>query len=53
VSHAPYRFRQADVEECSTIPARLDGFKHVPNIPEHTCFVDGFDVEVSGTFELS
>jgi hypothetical protein len=53
VSHAPYRVRQADVEQSSTIPARLDGFKHVPNTAEHTCFVDGFDVDVYATFELN
>ncbi|HEX8489808.1 MAG TPA: DUF2071 domain-containing protein [Chthoniobacterales bacterium] len=52
VSHAPYRFREAEVEEASTIPARLDGFKEVPNTAEHSCFVDGLDVDVYGTFEL-
>ncbi|MFN2507617.1 MAG: YqjF family protein [Chthoniobacterales bacterium] len=53
VSHAPYRYRAAEVERCSALPARLDGFDELPDTPMHTCFVDGFDVKVYGTQALS
>lgn len=49
VSHAPYRYRDVEVELSSAIPLHLDGFPTIPNEAAHACFVDGFDVEVHGT----
>ena len=46
VSHTPYRYRAAEVEHLSTIPALLDGFSSLAPAPDHTCLVDGFDVKV-------
>jgi uncharacterized protein YqjF (DUF2071 family) len=53
VCHAPYRFRDAEVEVSSAIPLRLDGFAAIPNEAPHVCFVDGFDVEVFGTQSIA
>lgn len=49
VSHAPYRYRKAELPVASAIPARLDGFTEITDSPMHTCFVDGFDVQVYAT----
>ncbi|HSH38294.1 MAG TPA: DUF2071 domain-containing protein [Chthoniobacterales bacterium] len=49
VAHAPYRFREAEVETFSTVPAHLDGFTEINGTPMHTCFVDGLDVNVYAT----
>jgi uncharacterized protein YqjF (DUF2071 family) len=48
VAHAPYRYRAADVPEFATLPALLDGFSDLATEPVHSCFVDGFDVEIYG-----
>ena len=52
VAHAPYRFRQAEVAQCSTVPARLDGFSEIVDAPMHTCCADGFDVNVYATEKI-
>jgi uncharacterized protein YqjF (DUF2071 family) len=49
VSHERYKFRQAEVPICSSLPARLDGFTDLPDAPMHSCYVDGFDVKVYAT----
>jgi uncharacterized protein len=49
VAHAPYRFRAAELEEFSTIPAHLEGFREVEGPPMHVCAVDGFDVNAYAT----
>jgi uncharacterized protein YqjF (DUF2071 family) len=49
VSHRPYRFRDAEIEQYSPIPLHLDGFPAIPDEADHVCFVDGFDVEVHAT----
>lgn len=49
VAHTPYRFREAQVEEFSTIPAQLEGFGDITGAPMHMCYVDGFDVNVYAT----
>ena len=49
VTHAPYRFRDAEVEEFSTIPAHLEGFPEISGAPMHICAVDGFDVNAYAT----
>jgi uncharacterized protein YqjF (DUF2071 family) len=49
VSHERYKFRAADVPVCSAIPAQLDGFPELSDSPMHSCFVDGFDVNVYAT----
>jgi uncharacterized protein YqjF (DUF2071 family) len=46
VAHAPYRYRDAELIEVSTIPAQLDGFVQLNRPPDHVCAVDGFDVNV-------
>jgi hypothetical protein len=48
VAHAPYRYRAAEVPEFSRLPASLDGFDELTPEPVHSCFVDGFDVEIYG-----
>lgn len=48
VTHVPYRFREAEVEECSTLPVQMDGFPEVSVAPVHVCAVDGFDVRTYG-----
>jgi uncharacterized protein YqjF (DUF2071 family) len=53
VSHAPYRIRNATLEQSSAMPARWDGFEKIPDEAEHVCFVDGFDVEIHGTCALT
>ena len=49
VAHAPYRFREAELREYSTLPAQLDGFSEIADAPMHSCFVDGFDVNIYAT----
>jgi uncharacterized protein YqjF (DUF2071 family) len=49
VTHAPYRYSQARVEEWSSVPARLDEFAEVSDDPVHTCHVEGLDVAIYGT----
>ena len=46
VSHAPYRFRPAELDQYSPVPAQLAGFSEVTDSPAHVCYVDGFDVNV-------
>ena len=52
VAHAPYQFREAQVEEFSTLPAQLDGFAEITGAPTHMCYVDGFDVNVYATEKI-
>jgi uncharacterized protein len=52
VSHERYRYREAELTECSTLPAQLDGFTEITGAPMHACFVDGFDVKVYGTQKI-
>lgn len=49
VSHERYRYRAAQVDQFSAIPAQLDGFSELSGPPMHQCFVDGFDVKVYAT----
>ena len=53
VTHAPYRFREAEVEEWSTAPAQWDGFRELTGAPVHVCVADGFDVQTYGTENIS
>lgn len=46
VAHIPYRPRAAKVELCSALPAHLEGFTELKDMPEHVCFEDGFDVNI-------
>jgi uncharacterized protein YqjF (DUF2071 family) len=46
VHHAPYRYRDVEVPQLSTIPAQLDGFSGLDESPDHVCFVDGLDVQI-------
>jgi uncharacterized protein YqjF (DUF2071 family) len=48
VSHEPYRYRDVELAELSTIPAQLDGFDKLADWPDHVCAVDGIDVRVFG-----
>jgi uncharacterized protein len=48
VSHAPYRYRDVELIELSTIPAQLNGFKDLADWPDHACAVDGVDVRIFG-----
>ena len=52
VAHAPYRFREAEVEEFSTIPAHLEGFREIAGAPMHACVSDGFDVDAYATEKI-
>jgi uncharacterized protein YqjF (DUF2071 family) len=52
VSHAPYRWRQAEVFEWSRLPAVLDGFSEITGAPIHSCFVEGLDVKIYATERL-
>jgi len=52
VAHAPYRPRDAQVDEFSIIPAQLDGFTELADPAENTCFVDGFDVRIFATEKI-
>ena len=46
VAHAPYRFRDVELADFSALPAQLDGFDEISGAPDHTCIVDGFDVDI-------
>lgn len=47
VSHRPYRYRVAEVEEFSTVPAQLDGFRQLGDAtPDHACLDEGFEVTI-------
>jgi hypothetical protein len=48
VAHEPYRYRAAEVPKFSPLPAVLDGFRNLAPEPVHSCFVDGFDVQIYG-----
>ena len=52
VTHAPYRFYDAEVEEWSTVPAELDGFCEVAGAPVHACAAEGFDVRTYATEKI-
>jgi uncharacterized protein YqjF (DUF2071 family) len=49
VSHLPYQYRAADVQQYSTNPAQIDGLHDLKGPVAHSCFVDGLDVNVHGT----
>lgn len=48
VAHAPYRFREAQVEDFSVVPATMAGFTNLPAAPRHICHSDGVDVRILG-----
>ncbi|MEX1045279.1 MAG: DUF2071 domain-containing protein [Chthoniobacterales bacterium] len=52
VAHAPYEIRDANVEQFSTVPASLAGFKNLSPQPRHTCHADGVDVRILGLARL-
>jgi uncharacterized protein YqjF (DUF2071 family) len=49
VSHERYSYRDAEVAECSPVPAQLDGFPELAADPSHRCYVEGFDVMIYAT----
>ena len=53
VAHAPYNYREAEVETWSTIPAQLDGFDEVKEAPVHRCFAEGLEVQIHATEKIS
>ena len=53
VTHAPYRFRDAELEEWSAVPAQWDGFREVTGAPVHGCVADGFDVQTYATEKIA
>jgi uncharacterized protein YqjF (DUF2071 family) len=53
VSHEPYRYRDVELSELSTIPAQLDDLRGLADWPDHACAVDGFDVQVFGQEKVS
>ena len=48
VAHAPYRFREAQVEVFSVLPATMAGFTDLTAAPRHICHSDGVDVRILG-----
>ena len=48
VAHAPYRFREAQLEVFSVAPATMAGFTDLPTAPRHICHSDGVDVRILG-----
>jgi len=46
VAHAPYEFREATVDQFSTIPATLAGFANLSPRPQHICHADGVEVRI-------
>jgi len=46
VWHIPYRYRDVELAELSTIPAQWDGFGDLDQSPDHACVVDGLDVQI-------
>lgn len=46
VNHVPYLYRDVEVPQLSTLPARLDGFTELDDSPDHVCVCDGFDVKI-------
>ena len=46
VSHAPYRYRDVELAELSTIPAQWDGFDDLDQSPDHACVIDALDVKI-------
>lgn len=52
VAHAPYRFREAQVEDFSVVPATVAGFTDLPAAPSHICHSDGVDVRILGLERL-
>ena len=53
VQHVPYRFRDVEVPQLSTLPAELDGFGNLDDSPDHVCACDGFDVKIFGQEKVS
>ena len=52
VAHAPYEFREATVDQFSTIPATLAGFANLSPQPQHICHADGVEVRILGLERL-
>jgi uncharacterized protein YqjF (DUF2071 family) len=52
VSHAPYRYRGVELETWSAVPLHLDGFSDITAPPDHSCYVDGFEVKVYATLPV-
>ena len=48
VAHQPYEFREAQLDDFSTIPATQAGFEYLPDPPGHVCHADGVDVRILG-----
>ena len=48
VAHEHYRFREAQVEDFSVVPATMAGFTDLPAVPRHVCHSDGVDVRILG-----
>jgi uncharacterized protein len=53
VSHEPYRYRDVELSQLSSIPAQLDGFTKLADWPDHACAVDGLEVRVFGQEKVS
>ena len=53
VTHAPYEFRDGELEEFSVVPAQLDGFAEINSAPMHVCLSDGFNVATYGIEKIS
>ncbi len=52
VAHQPYEFRDANVDQFSTIPATLAGFENLAPQPRHICHADGVAVRILGLERL-
>jgi len=48
VAHEPYEFREAQLDDFSTVPATQAGFELLPDPPDHVCHADGVDVRILG-----
>jgi uncharacterized protein YqjF (DUF2071 family) len=53
VAHVPYQFRDAELAEFSTLPAKIDGLGEISRPPDHACMVDGFDVNIFAAEKVS
>ena len=53
VAHAPYEFRDAELERFSAVPAQLEGFTEIEGEPMHVCVSDGFDINTYGIEKIS
>jgi len=54
VSHRPYRYRDADVPDLSSLPAENNGFSQCTGAaPHHACLDEGFDVTIYRPTQVS